>query len=186
MCKHVADFRRLVTVSFMLLASVAAFAQQGATNGEWSVYAGDLGSTKYSPLDQINEANVSGLRIAWRRPSVDPSILASVPDLRYANDFRTTPLMIDGVLYAPNSVGLVEAFDAGTGNTIWVQEPLEDGPNAYVGVGTRGVAYWADGADRRIFVHRGQYLMALNATTGTPVLSEYLAAANLESSHVRR
>ncbi len=74
MRKHVQDFRRLVTVSFVLLASSATFAQQGATNGEWSVYAGDLGSTKYSPLDQINEANVSRLRIAWRRPSVDPSI----------------------------------------------------------------------------------------------------------------
>ena len=33
--------------------------------------------------------------------------------------------MIDGVLYAPNGVGLAEAFDASTGKTRWVQEPFE-------------------------------------------------------------
>jgi quinoprotein glucose dehydrogenase len=168
MHKSVQDFRPLVTVTVVLLASIAAFAQRGATNGEWRTYGGDLGSTKYSPLDQINKANVTRLRIAWRRPSVDPSILAKVPDLRYADDFRTTPLFVEGVLYTPNAVGLVEAFDAGTGKTIWVQEPPESGPNAYVGVGTRGVAYWTDGADRRILVQRGQYLIALNAKTGKP------------------
>jgi quinoprotein glucose dehydrogenase len=161
-------FRSLVTVTLVCLASIAAFAQRGATNGEWRAYAGDLASTKYSPLDQINKANVNQLRIAWRRPSVDPSILAKAPDLRYADDFRTTALMIDGVLYAPNAVGLVEAFDAGTGKTIWVQEPPETGPNAYVGVGTRGVAYWRDGADARILVQHGHYLTALNAKTGKP------------------
>ena len=34
--------------------------------GEWRAYAGEPGSTKYSPLDQINKENAKTLRIAWR------------------------------------------------------------------------------------------------------------------------
>ena len=78
----------------------------------------------------------------------------------------STPLMIDGVLYTSNGVGLVEAFDAGTGETIWVQTPLDPGPQAYRGAVTRGVGYWTDGLDSRILVQRGQFLIALNAKNG--------------------
>ena len=38
-------------------------AQYGAENGEWATYAGDLGGTKYSPLDQITRSNFSQLEI---------------------------------------------------------------------------------------------------------------------------
>ena len=38
------------------LIVIPAIAQHGATNGEWRFYGGDAGTTKYSPLDQINAA----------------------------------------------------------------------------------------------------------------------------------
>ena len=41
-------------------------AQKGAQNGEWRNHAGDLGSTQYSPLDQINRENFTRLKVAWR------------------------------------------------------------------------------------------------------------------------
>ena len=41
-------------------------AQSGAKNGEWRTYGGDLGSTRYSPLDQINAGNFNKLEVAWR------------------------------------------------------------------------------------------------------------------------
>ncbi len=154
------------------LAVAPALAQQGAADGEWRVYGGDIGSTKYAPLDQIDKDNVADLRLAWERSAVDPSILAAAPDLSFGDRFTATPLMIDGVLYAPNAVGLVEAFDPGTGETIWVQHPMEEGPQAYRGAMTRGVAYWKGEAsgDERILVQRGQSLMALNPQTGEPYL----------------
>ena len=40
-------------------------AQNGARNGEWRAYGGDEGSTRYSPLDQINRDNVKNLQVAW-------------------------------------------------------------------------------------------------------------------------
>ena len=33
---------------------------------------------------------------------------------------------MDGVLYASNGIGLVEAFNPGTGATIWTQEFADD------------------------------------------------------------
>lgn len=149
-------------------ASNLALAQQGAADGQWPYYAGDIGSTKYSPLDQINSGNVTRLRIAWRRPAVDQTILDRVPNLSVTKNLTSTPLMVDGILYSSNGVGLAEAFDPATGETVWIQEPLDSGPQAYRGAETRGVAYWSDGRDQRIMVQRGQYLIALNAKTGKP------------------
>jgi quinoprotein glucose dehydrogenase len=146
-----------------LMATLSAQTQ----NGEWRSYSGDAGSTKYSAIDQINRTNVRSLRIAWRRPAVDPLLAAKDPQLQVPNNFRASPLMIGGVLFSPNGVGLVEAFDAGTGKTIWIQEPPA-GPQGLRGDSTRGLAYWRGGADERIFVQRGDTLVALNAKTGQP------------------
>ena len=139
-----------VSALVAVLLPVSGLAQHGAVDGEWRAYNGDNGATKYSPLDQIDAGNAARLGIVWRRPAVDASILAQVPDLRYGASYRATPLMIDGVLYAPNGIGFVEAFDAGTGATLWVEAPLDEGPNRYAGTVTRGVAYWTDGEHARI------------------------------------
>ena len=162
-------FRRIDLVAAALcvvLGSASVAAQQGAVDGEWHAYGADNGATKYSPLDLINADNVDDLRIAWTRRTVDQSILDVVPDLGYGNGNRATPLMVDGILYAPNAVGLVEAFNPGTGETVWVQQPYDNDPRSYRGAGTRGVAYWADGDEERIIVQRGEWMYALHPKTG--------------------
>ena len=154
----------------IVLGTALAAAQQGARGGEWTRYGGDAGTTKYAPLDQISQANVSQLRVAWRREAVDASLSTRVPNLSYSNNFRATPLMIGGVLYSPNAIGLVEAFHPGTGKTLWVQEPFPGDPGQGLqGDSARGVAYWSDGTERRLFVIRGEYLVALDPRTGTPL-----------------
>jgi glucose dehydrogenase len=150
----------------MVLAAVSADAQQGARTGEWRYHGGDLGATKYAPLDQINKANVAQLRIAWRRPAIDPSLTKPA---NYSHNFHSTPLLIDGVLYASNGMGLVEAFNPGTGATIWVQQPFGDEPAGLPGANSRTIGYWSDGDQKRIFVIRGQELIALDASNGRPV-----------------
>ena len=76
----------------MLLLAASLLAQQGAKNGEWKVWGGDPGSTRYSPLDQINRDNVKNLKIAWIWRGDN---FGSGPE--YKNE--TTPLMVNGVLY---------------------------------------------------------------------------------------
>jgi len=89
-----------------------------AQTSEWPNYSGDPGHRKYAPLDQINRNNVANLRIAWRRPAVDPQLATRDPASRVQNNFRASPLMIGGILYSPDGIGLVEAFDATTGKTV--------------------------------------------------------------------
>jgi quinoprotein glucose dehydrogenase len=85
-------------------------------------------------------------------------------------NFESTPLMVNGVLYAVNGVGLVEAINPTTGETLWMQEPLVPGLQGYADRRkVRGLSYWADGQDGRTLSVRGRYLFALNAKTGKPV-----------------
>src|SRR5271167_4311397 len=104
-----------------LLGSMIAIAgaQPKPASGEWPSYGGDKGFTRYSPLAQINRDNVKNLRVVWRRSAVDPLIMDKFPDLSPSNYFRGTPVIVDGVLYAPDGVGRIEALDAATGRTKW-------------------------------------------------------------------
>jgi quinoprotein glucose dehydrogenase len=145
------------------VAAGGAAPPHGTANGEWRYYSGDNGATKYSPLVQIDAGNVAQLKVAWRRPHLDPSYQAADPNVRVVNLFRSTPIMVAGVLYASNAVGLAEAFDPSTGATLWVQKP---GPGGLGGSSNRSVAYWGEGAEARIITYQNRYLFALDPRTG--------------------
>ena len=140
-------------------------AGQGARDGEWQAYGGDTGSTKYTPLDGINVENVADLEVVWRRPGLDQQYLDINPNQRYTTNWNAAPLIINGVGYVTNGVGLVEAFHPGTGETLWVQE-APGGAEGLPGASTRGVAYWSEGDEQRLFVQRGTFLYALNPEDG--------------------
>ena len=148
-------------------------AQEGTDGRNWPAHGGDAGYTRYAPLDQINADTVSGLRVAWRRPAVDASLHTRFADLQYSNELRSTPIIVDGVLYASNGIGLVEAFDPTTGETGWVQELPGAGDETPRGASSRGVAYWRGSAegDARILSVRAPYLLATNAHTGQLISS---------------
>jgi len=160
--------RRVALAGLLVAAAVTSMsAQYGTKNGEWRAYAGEPGSTKYSPLDQINKDNAKNLRIAWRFKTDNYGIR---PDY----NMQSTPVMVNGVLYA--QVGMrraVVALDPETGEQLWMWR-MDEGKRGEVaprlGSG-RGVAYWTDGkGDERIFsVTPGYHLVALNAKNGIPV-----------------
>jgi glucose dehydrogenase len=158
-----------IRIAVVLMFCVpAATAQQQGRSIEWRTYGSDKAFTRYSPLDQINLDNVKNLRVAWARPAVDPLIKDKFPDLSPSNYFRGTPIMINGVLYAPDGVGLLEAFDAATGETKWVQQPVEPTLKEAAGQSTRGVAYWRKDTQERVFSIRGEYLYSIDLKTGLP------------------
>ncbi|MCH7530378.1 MAG: PQQ-binding-like beta-propeller repeat protein [Gemmatimonadetes bacterium] len=147
-------------------------AQSDDASTEWQYYGGNLAFNRYAPLDQIDRTNVADIEVVWRRPGVDPSYLEAFPDLNPSAYLRATPVLVDGVLYAPNSFGLVEAFDPGTGRTLWVQEPFEPTIEEVRGRSNRGVQLWGEGGDRRIILVREPYLYALDPATGR-LLSDF-------------
>ena len=157
--------RVLAALLATLLWASPATAQYGAKGEEWRFYGGDAGSTKYAALDQIDRTNVKDLQIAWRWRAEN---FGPRPEFYY----RATPLMIDGVLYTTAGFRRAAvAIDAATGETLWVyrMDEGERGLNAPRDNSGRGVAYWADGSDERIFlITPGYHLVALDAKTGIP------------------
>ncbi|MDD9894987.1 MAG: PQQ-binding-like beta-propeller repeat protein [Gammaproteobacteria bacterium] len=141
---------------------------QPLEDGGWSYFGGDNNFQRYSPLDQINAENVADLEIAWRRDGTAAWLRERYEGLAGTKNLRSTPLLIDGVLYAHNVFGLVEAFDPATGETIWTQDPYEATLLEAAGISARGVAHWEQGIDQRILSVRGNYLYALNPQTGEP------------------
>ena len=135
-------------------------------SADWAYFGGDKAFTRYTPVDQITRDNVGDLKILWRRPAVDAALTASFPDLGVSGYLRATPILIDGVLYAPNGVGLAEAFDPETGETHWIQQPWPRTIEEARGRSSRGMDYWTDGSDRRLIHVRGGYLHALDPETG--------------------
>ena len=153
----------------LVLASTAARvpAQSGATAGEWRTYGGDLGNTRYAPLDQINASNFSKLELAWRFKT---DSLGPRPEFQ----FESTPLMAGGIVYSTAGTRrAVAALDAATGELIWMHSERE-GPRGAAAprqLSGRGLAYWSDGAgdSRILYVTPGYRLVALDAKTGVPV-----------------
>jgi quinoprotein glucose dehydrogenase len=147
--------------------SIVTLDSQSGRASEWSYYGGDKAFTRYSPLDQINKSNVGKLKIAWRRPGVDPALLTQFPALRVSAYLKATPTMVDGILYMPNAIGLVVAVDPATGRTLWEQKPAGQTQLDMQGQSNRGIAVWRNGSEKRIISIRNEFLYALNPENGT-------------------
>ena len=136
----------VLAVGLVVLATQPAPAQSGAKNGEWTSYGGDVGNTRYSPLDQINAGNFNQLEVAWRFKTDN---LGPRPEYQ----FEGTPLMAHGVVYTTaGSRRAVVALDAATGEMLWMHSENEGarGGAAPRLLSGRGLAYWTDGAEERI------------------------------------
>ena len=84
-------------------APVAALAQTAAPSGDWRTINGDLAATRFSPLDQINKANVTQLTQKWAYP------------MKASN--TASPVVVNGVMYFPAGNRIV-ALDADTGQEV--------------------------------------------------------------------
>ncbi len=132
----------------------------------WAAFNGDLGSNRYSSLEQINADNFSDLELAWQW---DTKNIGPGPE----GTSVTSPLMVNGILYATAGVTRnVVALDPVTGQLLWMWRPQEGerftlAPRKGSG---KSLSYWSDGVREVIFtVTPGYYLVALNARTGLPL-----------------
>lgn len=121
--------------------------------GDWRTTGGDPGNGRYSPLAQINRTNVASLRVAWTHHSGDG-----------ASQIQATPIVVDGVLYTTTPALDVVALNAATGAELWRFDPFANRERE--GHANRGVVYWSDGAERRIFFSAARRLYSLDAATG--------------------
>jgi quinoprotein glucose dehydrogenase len=136
-------------VAGMLLAQGA----KPARNVNWADYGGGSDSLQYSPLRQIDKANVRHLFQAWFYPVQGTS-----------GRFDFNPLIVDGVMYVLGEQGAIVALDAATGKPIWTH-PTKGVPT------DRGINYWesSDRSDRRLIFSADSYLQEIDARTGASI-----------------
>ena len=121
---------------------------------DWPAYNGGFDGDHYSKLTQINRRNVQRLAVAWTF------------DTGEKGGIQANPLIVGRTLYAYTPTQKIVALDAATGTLKW---KFDSGV-----VGTqpaRGMAYWTDGNERRIFAGVMNFLYCLDAETGRPIAS---------------
>src|SRR5215467_6480245 len=79
--------------------------------GDWLNWRRTDNAWGYSPLDQINRQNVHQLQLAWSWSMDDTGA------------GEATPLVHNGIMYLPNTRGVIQALDAATGDLIWEYRP---------------------------------------------------------------
>ncbi len=126
-----------------------------------AMFGGGPENIHYSTLDQITRDNVHQLEVAWRFDSGD-----EYP----GSEIQCNPIIVDGVMYATTPKLRVIALDAGNGRLIWSFDPNE-GKRPRGRLRNRGVMYWEDGAEKRIFFGFQHWFYSLDAKTGQPVKS---------------
>lgn len=142
-----------------LILPVLLPAQPGAPQ-EWRSWSGGNDGNRYSPLTQINRANVKQLKVAWEFKSGDA-------DPRGRTAIQCTPIMVNGVLYATTPTLDAVALDAATGKLLWRFSPPA---SRFRGV-SRGVMFWQDKSEARVFYAAGTQLLAIDAKTGQAIPS---------------
>jgi quinoprotein glucose dehydrogenase len=125
-----------------------------AVQRDWSAYNGGVDGDHYSSLSQITPANVAGLKQVWR------------VDVGSDGGLQTNPLVVGGVLYGYGSTLQVYALDGATGKQLWKFD------SGIVGrMPSRGLSYWTDGKESRLFAYIMHFLYALDPATGKPIAS---------------
>ncbi|PYV89830.1 MAG: pyrrolo-quinoline quinone, partial [Acidobacteria bacterium] len=128
--------------------------ESGQKQQDWPAYGGTPENNHYSKLAQINRSNVKRLAIAWSF------------DTQEDGGLQTSPLIVEGVLYGITPTQKIFALDAATGKLLWKFDSGIRGTQP-----DRGLAYWADGNDKRILVGVMNFVYALDAATGNPMPS---------------
>ena len=133
-------------------------AEQDTAN--WMSYGRTYSEQRFSPLKQVNDANIGQLGLAW---SVDLDAAHRAQE--------ATPLIIDGVMYVTTAWSKLFAFDAAIGKQLWAYDPKvpgQAGVHACCDAVNRGAAAW----EGKLYVGTlDGRLVAVDAATGKEVWS---------------
>jgi quinoprotein glucose dehydrogenase len=162
--------RKLFAASTLMAAiAVLTFGctQKKDYNG-WPQYKGSNENIHYSSLTEVDTGNVKQLQVAWTYHTRDA-------DSANHSQIQCNPIVIDGVMYGTTPKMKLFAIDAATGQEKWQFNPFDslakDKRMFFIMNNSRGVAYWGNGDDKRVFYAAGPYLYCINAATGKTVNS---------------
>lgn len=118
----------------------------------WPSIEGSALGGSYSPLKQINMANVKNLKVAWK-----------ISEPGFTGGMEDYPIVVGDVAYLEGPYSTVLAVNAATGKTIWEYKPTTGFFASAYGAESRGVAV---GGGRVYLLTKDDHLIAVNAATG--------------------
>jgi quinohemoprotein ethanol dehydrogenase len=135
----------------------AALVGADRDTANWLTYGRTYDEQRFSPLRQIDTANVNRLGLVWSR------------ELNTTRGLEATPLVVDGVIYTTGSWSVVYAIDARTGNVLWTYDPEVPRSRARV--------FCCDVVNRGVAIYKGKVfvgtldgrLIAIDAMSGARV-----------------
>ena len=134
----------------------------------WLKTGGGNENLKYSSLHQIDTSNYDQLGVAWIYYSENKDSTKFGP-------MECNPIVVDGVMYGVSPKLKLFAINAATGKELWTFNPADSVANKKWHRNSvnmnRGVAYWANGNDKRIIYTVGPIVFCVNALTGNLVKS---------------
>jgi len=140
----------------MLGGQMQGLAQDMAVAGaNWMMLGGTPGNGHYSGLTQINRSNVAKLQMAWKFDTGQSGA-----------GLETTPIIVDGVLYTFTPTQQVIALDGVTGKLLWKFDSMIKGTQP-----GRGITYWTDVKDKRLFAGVMNFVYALDPVNGKVISS---------------
>ncbi len=128
---------------------------------DWKSYNGGDNCNHFSPLSEINPKNVSQLKLAWSYSS------GGADTLKNNTQLQCNPLIIKGILYGVSANQQAFAINAATGKELWKTDLKDNTFN----MTSRGLSFWTNGKEARIFFAFGAFLYSLHVDTGKPILS---------------
>jgi len=138
-----------------LLTAQSHRARSSTPSRDWPIYGGQKAGDHYSPLNQINRSNVANLKVAWSFDTGEKGV-----------GLQTSPLIVGRTLYAYTPTQKVIALDAATGKLKWTFDSgvISTQP-------ARGLTWWVDGPEERLFAGVANFLYALDPRDGRPIPS---------------
>ena len=131
--------------------------------GDWLMWRRTLNSWGYSPLNQINRANVGKLKQVWTR-----GMGSGIQE--------ATPLVYKGVMYLPNPSDDTQALNAATGEMLWeYKRPVPEDINKWLRgapLKNRNLAIYGD---KIIDLSADDFVYAVDAVSGRPAWETRIA-----------
>ena len=155
--RYFARIHWILLVSLVLTLSCSR--KENSHADDWPEYNGGPDRNHFSALTQISETNLSQLERVWEYSS------GGVDTIRNRTQIQCNPIIVDGILYGISAGSQAFAVNAATGNEIWKTNFVDK----TFSMTSRGVTYYADGNEKRIFFGFGHLLYALDAATGKPI-----------------
>lgn len=156
----------MIRLALVLVVFLAA-CSENRNYDTWRVVGGSKENIHFSSLTQIDTTNVKQLQVAWTYHTGDA-------DTANYSQIQCNPIVVDNVLYGTTPQLKLFAVAAATGKPVWVFDPQAEQKTKmpsfvrFILNNNRGVTYWENEQQKRIFYAAGSFLYSIDALTGKP------------------